>query len=64
MYKGKPIFHSVGNLVFMPESVETLPRDFMDASGLPLSSTSSDFQNMREGSDPMVKKGFTALPTY
>lgn len=64
VYKGKPIFHSLGNLVFMPETVETLPWEFLEAAGLPRGATAADFQNMREGTDGDSRKGFTGLTAY
>lgn len=63
IHMGKPIFHSLGNFVFMPETVETLPAEFLQAAGLTAGATSADLQNRREGSSSDTK-GFTAFSAF
>ena len=63
IYKGKPIFHSLGNFVFMPETVEILPTEFLRAAGLPPGATPSDFQDRREGGGE-ASPGFTGFSAY
>lgn len=63
LYKGKPIFHSLGNFAFMVETVETVPDEFLQAAGLPPRSTASDFQDEREGTDRGAK-GFSAARAF
>lgn len=47
IYKGKPIFYSLGNFVFQNNSVEFLPPDFMEKYGLPPDSTTEEGLNAR-----------------
>ncbi len=63
MYKGRPIFHSLGNFAFMVETVETVPDEFLQAAGLPPRSTASDFQDEREGAERGAK-GFSAASVF
>ncbi|MDE3100724.1 MAG: CapA family protein [Chloroflexota bacterium] len=63
MYRGKPIFHSLGNFAFMVETVETVPEEFLLAAGLPPRSTGSDFQDMREGPERGAK-GFSGATAF
>ena len=47
IYKGKPIFYSLGNFIFQNNSVEILPPDFMEKYGLAPDSTAWQGLNAR-----------------
>lgn len=47
IYKGKPIFYSLGNFAFQNNSVELLPPDFMEKYGLSPDSTAQQGLNAR-----------------
>lgn len=47
MYKGKPIFHSLGDFVFQNNSVEILPPDFKEKYKVPLNATAEEALNAR-----------------
>ena len=47
IYKGKPIFYSLGNFAFQNNSVELLPPDFMEKYGLSPDSTTEQGLNAR-----------------
>jgi poly-gamma-glutamate capsule biosynthesis protein CapA/YwtB (metallophosphatase superfamily) len=61
VYKGKPIFYSLGNLVFMNENVPFLPSEAYERFGLGLDATPGDFYGARTDND---KKGHPASPKY
>lgn len=42
LYKGKPVFYSLGNFIFQNEYVRRLPPDFMEKHGLPLASSAAE----------------------
>jgi poly-gamma-glutamate synthesis protein (capsule biosynthesis protein) len=61
IYKGKPIFYSVGNLVFQNETVGFFPADAYERFDLDLKATPSDFLDARTNGG---KKGHPAEPAY
>jgi poly-gamma-glutamate synthesis protein (capsule biosynthesis protein) len=61
LYKERPIFYSLGNLVFMNETVPFLPSEAYERFGLGPDATPSDFFNARTDGD---KKGHPANPKY
>jgi poly-gamma-glutamate capsule biosynthesis protein CapA/YwtB (metallophosphatase superfamily) len=70
LYKGKPIFYSLGNFFFTIESIENLPAEAFDQHDLPDTATSADVHDLwtkkADGSDNvfMTKQEFwqTILP--
>ncbi len=64
IYHGKPIFHSLGNLVFMVETIDILPAEFLSAAGLPARSTAADFHDFREGGSDAGRRGFAHQVEY
>ena len=42
LYKGKPIFYSLGNFIYQNEFVDVLPPDFMDKYKLPYTTTARE----------------------
>lgn len=61
IYRGKPIFYSVGNFIFQNETVGFFPADAYERFDLDLRSTPSDFLDARTAGG---KKGHPAEPAY
>jgi len=61
IYKGKPIFYSVGNFVFQNETVGFFPADAYERFDLDLKATPSDFLDARTNRG---KKGHPSDPAY
>ncbi len=61
IYKGKPIFYSVGNFIFQNETVGFFPADAYERFDLDLRATPSDFLDARTAGG---KKGHPAEPAY
>ena len=61
LYKERPIFYSLGNLVFMNETVPFLPDEAYERFGLGPDATPADFYGARTDND---KKGHPASPKY
>jgi len=61
IYKGKPIFYSVGNFIFQNETVGFFPADAYERFDLDLKATPSDFLDARTGGG---KKGHPSEPAY
>jgi poly-gamma-glutamate capsule biosynthesis protein CapA/YwtB (metallophosphatase superfamily) len=61
IYRGKPIFYSVGNFIFQNETVGFFPADAYERFDLDLRSTPSDFLDARTGGG---QKGHVAEPAY
>ncbi len=61
IYKGKPIFYSVGNFVFQNETVGFFPADAYERFDLDLKATPSDFLDARTAGG---KKGHPSDPAY
>jgi poly-gamma-glutamate synthesis protein (capsule biosynthesis protein) len=61
IYKGKPIFYSIGNFVFQNETVRFFPADAYERFDLDLRATPSDFLDARTNGG---KKGHPSDPAY
>jgi poly-gamma-glutamate capsule biosynthesis protein CapA/YwtB (metallophosphatase superfamily) len=61
IYKDRPIFYSLGNLVFMNETVPFFPNEAYERFGLGMDATAGDFLDARTDGD---KKGHPASPKY
>lgn len=61
IYKGKPIFYSVGNFIFQNETVGFFPADAYERFDLDLKATPSDFLDARTNGG---KKGHPSDPAY
>ena len=61
LYKERPIFYSLGNLVFMNETVPFLPDEAYERFGLGPDATPADFYGARTDND---KKGHPASPKF
>jgi poly-gamma-glutamate synthesis protein (capsule biosynthesis protein) len=61
IYRGKPIFYSLGNFVFQNETVRKLPADVYEKTGLDHYATPADYYDKRSDGD---KKGFPAKHQY
>lgn len=61
IYKGKPIFYSVGNFIFQNETVRFLPADAYERFDLDAKATPADFLDARTQGD---SKGHPADPLY
>jgi poly-gamma-glutamate capsule biosynthesis protein CapA/YwtB (metallophosphatase superfamily) len=59
VYRGKPIFYSLGNFIFQNETVQRQPADFYERLGLPPTATPADLFDARG-----ARGGFTADPRY
>ena len=64
MYKGKPIFYSLGNFAFMTETLERIPAEIYRYFGLPLNATPDDLFDIRTGERDGKPRGFHANPAY
>lgn len=61
IYKGRPIFYSLGEFIFQNETVLRWPADSYRHYGLDNSATPADYNDARTGGG---KKGFPANPDY
>ncbi|MCS7206363.1 MAG: CapA family protein [Dehalococcoidia bacterium] len=61
IYKGKPIFYSLGNFIFQNDTVYKLPQDAYTRFGLGYDATPADFFEARTAGDT---RGFPANPVY
>lgn len=59
LYRGKPIFHSLGNLIFQNDTLRHIPANPYERFGLDPYATPSDFFDKRSGNDT---KGHAAMP--
>jgi hypothetical protein len=71
IYKGKPIFYSLGNFVFQNETIDPMPADHYEQFGLPGTALASDlydarFKNGTSGfpSSPVWYESVVAVPTF
>lgn len=71
IYKGRPIFYSLGNFVFQNETIDPMPADHYEQYGLPDTALASDlydarFRNGTSGfpSSPVWYESVIALPTF
>lgn len=51
IYKGRPIFYSLGNFIFQNETVQKLPSDFFEQYDLPLTATVADALDIRSNNN-------------
>jgi poly-gamma-glutamate capsule biosynthesis protein CapA/YwtB (metallophosphatase superfamily) len=58
IYKGKPIFYSLGNFFMQNETIEPMPDDMYESFGLGSNALAGDFYDARSKLDPK-----TGLPT-
>lgn len=58
IYKGKPIFYSLGNFFMQNETIEPMPDDMYESFGLGSNALAADFYDARSRPDPR-----TGLPT-
>lgn len=61
IYRGKPIFYSLGGLLFQNETVPFIPAEAYERFDLPFDATPADLFDGRTAND---KKGFPAYPGY
>lgn len=61
IYKGKPIFYSLGNFIFQNDLVYKHPQDIYDRFGLSLEATPADIYDTRSTNDTT---GFPSDPVY
>ena len=59
VYRGRPIFYSLGNFFFQNETLWRQPQDFYDRLGLPVTATPADLFDARG-----ARGGFAADPAY
>ena len=71
IYKGRPIFYSLGNFIFQNETIDPMPSDHYEMFNLPNTALASDLYNARfEGgstgfpSSPVWYESLVALPTF
>ena len=51
IYRGRPIFYSLGNFIFQNETIDPMPADQRDRYGLPLDMLASEIYDRRFGVD-------------
>ncbi|MBL0422656.1 CapA family protein [Ramlibacter sp. AW1] len=61
IYKGCPIFYSLGNFVFQNETIDAFPAEAYGRFGLDAHATPSEFLDARTGND---SRGFPASPEF
>ena len=61
IYRGRPIFYSLGNFIFQNETIDVIPAEAYGRFGLTHYSTPSEFFEMRTDGD---RKGFPATREY
>ncbi|CAN5481684.1 CapA family protein [soil metagenome] len=61
VYKGAPIFYSLGNFLFQNETIDAFPSEAYGRFGLDSSATPSEFLDARTGNDT---RGFPASPEF
>ena len=61
IYENRPIFYSLGNLMFQNEVIPRQPTDLYEAVGLDSNATTADFYDFRSQDDT---RGFTANAIY
>ena len=71
IYKGRPIFYSLGNFVFQNETIDPMPSDNYENFGLPSTALAKDvydarFRNGTTGfpSSPVWYESVVAVPTF
>ena len=61
IYKGRPIFYSLGNFIFQNDNVPVFPAEAYARFGLDERATPTDFLDARTGNET---RGFPAAPEY
>ncbi|MFO8061015.1 MAG: CapA family protein [Bacillota bacterium] len=61
LYRGRPIFYSLGNFVFQNETIRWLPQDIYDRYGLPLEASPDELYDRRTDRDA---RGFPSDEMY
>lgn len=61
VYKGRPIFHSLGNFIFQNEAIGAFPAEAYARFGLGADAMPSEFLDARTGKD---SRGFPASPEF
>ena len=56
IYKGRPIFYSLGNFIFQNETIDPMPADYYEKYGLPDTALASDLYDAR------FKNGTSGFP--
>jgi poly-gamma-glutamate synthesis protein (capsule biosynthesis protein) len=64
LYRGKPILYSLGNLFLQIETVEPVPREALEAQGLPLDGVPADFHDHGSIGPDGAPIGFAADPVW
>jgi len=71
IYKGKPIFYSLGDFIFQNETLLRQPPENYQPFGMPMTSGVGDFNDERTGNgtrgfpaDPMIFESVVAIPTF
>jgi len=49
IYKGRPIFYSLGNFIFQNDTIQSVPPGYYRGFGLPDDATPGDFMDARSG---------------
>jgi poly-gamma-glutamate synthesis protein (capsule biosynthesis protein) len=60
-YKGKPILHGLGNMIFHNDTIDALPAESIERFGLPADTTPADFQDVRTAKDTKGHPGDRAF---
>lgn len=71
IYKGKPIFHGLGNFIFQNETIDPMPSDHYEQYGLPETALAGDLYDARfKGgttgfpASPIAYESVIAVPTF
>ncbi len=71
VYKGKPIFYSLGDFIFQNETLLRQPPENYQPFAMPMTSGVGDFNDERTGNgtrgfpaDPMIFESVVAMPTF
>lgn len=64
LYRGKPIFYSLGNFMFMPSTVDRFPAEMYQRHRLPANATAADLHDALSRHADGTPKGFHADSRY
>ena len=59
MYRGKPIFYSLGNFIFQTETVSVQPAEAFENAGMPVTTTIGEYMDHRSANGT---RGFNVIP--
>ena len=59
MYRGKPIFYSLGNFIFQTETVAVQPAEAFENAGMPVTTTIAEYMDHRSANGT---RGFNVIP--